>query len=367
MRSWRNSLPVLPTTPRFVSYCILNDELGKQTGWEHVISMCARMLCSLQLTTRPERPPLLLVNVAVNHAQRQRLRQTGAQLISVPTLGYNLSNLAWRSFQPQVQRHNREVQRRKKAGQRPKRFETFYKFFIWAIKGPTHLVFVDPDSMIVKNITELLHIYPPFAALNLGVTCHDDLKFTTRARNWLYFNAGVMVFQPGEDTFIGLMETLRLGNFTIQDESGPSDQDPLQCYLWRRGHFLPHPIPNGLNWRDYACQNRVTSTRMVKILHRSGSRMKRALNQLCYDTEPDRFLNEVQRTEADGKCLGRPPPYCVYNSSLDAAPLAPPIPSQEASLRASSLSASHSYMSMYAWVTSVQQTALRISLHKAHT
>ena len=108
LRSWRDSLPTLPRAPRFVSYCILNNELGNNAAAQ-VLSMCARMLCSLQLTTRPERPPLLLINDAVDRTQRQRLRRVGAELISVPSLGYNLSNLAWRHFKPTDERHQPDV------------------------------------------------------------------------------------------------------------------------------------------------------------------------------------------------------------------------------------------------------------------
>ena len=84
-----------PKVARFVSQCIV-DPLKSAKDREAVVNMCAMHICSLQLSTRPTRRPLLMVNGVVSKEQRAFLTSAGAEVIEAPELPkWNQSNDIW--------------------------------------------------------------------------------------------------------------------------------------------------------------------------------------------------------------------------------------------------------------------------------
>jgi hypothetical protein len=366
MLAWREAQPVLPERPRFASMCIVNEMITDSAERERVVSMCCRMLCSLHMTSRPVDLPLVLVNEAVTAAQRARLQRVGAELIVLPTLGFNSSNTAWMEWG------------RRKRKRRPPRFETYYKLFAWGLKGPRILGWVDADTMPVRNASDLLYAYPSTSALSLGVTCHAWNAYTSRSRHELYFNSGVMAFRPDSRAFVELMETLRLGNYTFQDGVTITEQDILQSWCapiksgahavcrvsptpCARGRYwqdlggrLPHPLPDGFNWRGYPCQRTATSSSTVAIIHKHSALLN-LTRHLC-----GRGLwRAVRHAELQGKCRVEPAP-CP-----DAAAERRFVPGSEHRVPRRQSMPTLDSDAWYGWVEGMQESALQFAKWRA--
>ena len=117
---------------------------------------------------------------------------------------------------------------------------TFDKLLLWGNWGGQYdkLVFLDSDMLITSNI-DFLFERPDFSACQAGHFLNPD---------WVRLNSGLMVIEPNEETFDGLLRQLPL---TLRkyaaDGKNVGDQDVINDFVadWSSREELH--LPEGLN------------------------------------------------------------------------------------------------------------------------
>ena len=117
---------------------------------------------------------------------------------------------------------------------------TFDKLLLWRVGGVRFdkVVFLDSDMMIASNI-DFLFERPDFSACQAGHFLNPD---------WVRLNSGLMVIEPNDETFKGLMAQLPLTLKKYAAEGkNVGDQDVINDFVpdWSSREDLH--LPEGLN------------------------------------------------------------------------------------------------------------------------
>ncbi len=167
-------------------------------------------------------PRIALVTPGVTSQDRTRLSHAGWEIH--PTTQLQTSE-AFRA------RHSREAQHRKSPftkGEKPPfhdPLDNFCKLRLWQMTDYKRIVFLDADTLVIRNVDRLFG-YPEFSgAPNLYASLADMHRL----------NSGVFVAQPSETTFTAMMSAL-----DAPDAYWPrTDQTFLQDYF-HQWHGLPY-------------------------------------------------------------------------------------------------------------------------------
>ncbi len=104
--------------------------------------------------------------------------------------------------------------------------------------GAKKLVFLDSDMLIVENI-DFLFEYPGFSACSAGHFLNSS---------WIRLNSGIMVIEPDDKVFRGLMKQLplTLRRYSMEGKN-VGDQDVINDFMsdWPERKQLH--LPEGLN------------------------------------------------------------------------------------------------------------------------
>ncbi|CAJ0567278.1 unnamed protein product, partial [Mesorhabditis spiculigera] len=140
---------------------------------------------------------------------------------------------------------------------RPDLALTFTKLHCWRLTQYTKAVFLDADTLVLRNVDELFERDEFSAAPDIG---------------WPdFFNSGVFVFRPNEETYRSLMH-----HATTQGSFDGADQGLLNSYFsgWRESssaHRLPfiYNVTGGIFYTYAAAYNKLKD--QVKIVHFIGT------------------------------------------------------------------------------------------------
>ncbi|MFC2166799.1 hypothetical protein ACFLQZ_02420 [Acidobacteriota bacterium] len=122
---------------------------------------------------------------------------------------------------------------------RPPRAGTFAKLLLWNMLDLKKLVFLDTDTMILSDITNL------FESPDFSVVPFPDVGEG-------YLNTGVFVTEPSSDTYEELMEMYRKGDYPhtkYDSEENITEQDLLIEYFSVRNKDRLHLLPEKYNFR----------------------------------------------------------------------------------------------------------------------
>lgn len=109
--------------------------------------------------------------------------------------------------------------------------DTFFKLEIFNLCLYEKIVFVDADMVVLKNIDHLFDC-PHMSCVAAGLTLH---------KNWVNLNSGIMVIEPNETEYHGLIEIApRVYRTLISEGKGVGDQDVINEYYnkWKNNTEL---------------------------------------------------------------------------------------------------------------------------------
>jgi len=233
------------------------------------------MICSLQRSTAPALRPLVLVNAGVTATEREHLQLAGAEVIEAPPLPpWNQSGTLWAERPSHLRRHSA-----------PPRLEQFYKLQLWdpAVSNAQRLVYIDPDALVLRNVSTLLTEVAAPAALAYTDRCAQNLQLwqprggivvdgVRVAKCQYYWNAGVLVFEPNASLYTTLMELYASGRYPNADPGCyASEQDLLQYVFWRElGGQRVNSLVHGDNFRGMECSYEAVGAQAdIRIVHKS--------------------------------------------------------------------------------------------------
>ncbi len=169
-----------------------------------------------------EYPLLVLATSGVPEADVTRLREAGCKML--PVVQPDLSD-EFRS------RHNRQAQHAQSPftkGEKPvfhDPLDNFCKLRLWELTDYSRVVFLDADTLVIKNIDKLFG-YPEFSGAPNLYESLDDMH---------RLNSGVFVAAPSRNTYADMVARL-----DAPDAYWPrTDQTFLQDYF-RDWHGLPY-------------------------------------------------------------------------------------------------------------------------------
>ncbi len=122
---------------------------------------------------------------------------------------------------------------------RPPRASTFSKLLLWNMLDLKKIVFIDTDTMILNDITNLFE-FPDFSVV----------PFPDVGKG--YLNTGVFVMEPSSDTNKELMEMYRKGDYPhtkYHSKENITEQDLLIEYFSVRNRDRLHSLPEKYNFR----------------------------------------------------------------------------------------------------------------------
>ena len=192
---------------RFATMCILEDDFTEKKK-ETIAKLCAALVCSLNLWTRPAAPPLVIAS-GLTPAQRASLVGAGAEVVESPGLP-PVAAAGW-------------------VGRERVRRYSFHKLHVYdpAIANARTVAFLDLDALAVRNATRLLVDFEPPAALPIDASCglwHGQATtFSLPSsgavveRGDAYFNSGVLVLQPDAAVAADLWRLYASGAFAHVD------------------------------------------------------------------------------------------------------------------------------------------------------
>lgn len=106
--------------------------------------------------------------------------------------------------------------------------ETFFKLNIAHLNQFSKIIFLDADMIVLRNIDHLFN-YPSISATTGGKTAHPE---------WTEFNSGIMVLEPSDSFFHGLLNSIVPAiERKIALDLGYGDQDVFNQYCsgWIQG------------------------------------------------------------------------------------------------------------------------------------
>ena len=301
----------------YMSMCVATD---RQTGQERkaLITQCAIHVCSLMLTTmsRGDPRPLMLVS-GLTSEEVGILSRAGAEVIESPGLRpWNATGDVWRR-RPKTMSSDAE----------PKRLYTFHKLHAWdpEVTKARRVAWIDSDAVVIRNATSLLQVPQVPAAWPMDDACRpkgipDDLweqpiyvDGERVPKRDIYWNSGVVVFEPSQRDHDELWRHYDLGAYTNTDPgSFVTEQDLLQSFYWHTLHRRPHALPATMNFRGYDCSFRQAGKDPIRIVHKSG-RTRTIIAHACGDaaekketkrdpTYVPQFLRIVKDAIAQDQC-----------------------------------------------------------------
>ena len=301
----------------YMSMCVATD---RQTGQERkaLITQCAIHVCSLMLTTmsRGDPRPLMLVS-GLTSEEVGILSRAGAEVIESPGLRpWNATGDVWRR-RPKTMSSDAE----------PKRLYTFHKLHAWdpEVTKARRVAWIDSDAVVIRNATSLLQVPQVPAAWPMDDACRpkgipDDLweqpiyvDGERVPKRDIYWNSGVVVFEPSQRDHDELWRHYDLGAFANTDPgSFVTEQDLLQSFYWHTLHRRPHALPATMNFRGYDCSFRQAGKDPIRIVHKSG-RTRTIIAHACGDaaekketkrdpTYVPQFLRIVKDAIAQDQC-----------------------------------------------------------------
>lgn len=163
---------------------------------------------------------LHVINIDMSDDSLKRLKNLRCDILCPPYL-------TSKTCKPQSYRENKNFAH-----------NCFNKFHIWNQEFDK-IIYLDADTIVIKNIDHLFDLNCVFAAGSKFSTTYVHGRATSA--EWLpsLFNAGVLVIKPDKKTY----EELLLYKDTVETPDDPSDQGLLNYYFADRWHRL-HPIYN---------------------------------------------------------------------------------------------------------------------------
>ena len=336
----------MPTSVRFVSMCIV-DNLQPIERQMDVVTMCTTMLCSLMLTTKPKKAPLVMVDNYTEGRWGKVLQQTGAELIrtrGVPP--WNVSGALSRRLCPQQTNSSKSLSNNSKGFSHsfsssslcvPPGMYTYNKLHFWDpdFTNETLLVLIDADALIIRDAITITGVTPP-AALGFTKICSTDkpvgpanseYKSLIRDSYGTHsdqrgFNSGVIVFEPQHQLYHRIMNIYRQGFFKldIRNWKGMGEQEVLiEAYWDELNQRRPHQLSDEYNFRGYKCNLLRANFSQVKIVHRRPSQHRTDLiSKAC--SRSAEWETHVRGMVSRNQCQSNPRQDCTSFRAGVAAP-----------------------------------------------
>lgn len=113
-------------------------------------------------------------------------------------------------------------------------WKMFTKLNIWRYIEYEKLIYLDADTLVLKNIDDLFE-YEELSAVNGG----------SQMLNYSGIEGGILVINPSNETFNQLIEALKTGGYDIR----MSDQSFLNDYFTRHGNITHIPETFNRRWK----------------------------------------------------------------------------------------------------------------------
>ena len=109
----------------------------------------------------------------------------------------------------------------------------FTKLWLWTLDGYSHILYLDSDMLIIKNVTSAISTYKTSSINNLGVAGNDEKSM---------LNAGLLLINPSIDVFNSMKNAL----VSIQYDPEYQEQAFLDAF-WKSAPYNITYMPSELN------------------------------------------------------------------------------------------------------------------------